>query len=344
MSTPNKNLQQADNKNKITQKNKSDFSETVKNVNFRKGSIPKVSIIILNWNGWQDTLECFESLEKISYSNYEVIVLDNNSANESAEKIKNWIAHKKSSVNYKLIINSRNAGFAGGNNPGIEYAVNNKSDYVLLLNNDTIVEPEFLDKLVKVGESDKNFGIIGPKIYYESDRSRIWFGGGYFSWLGGGRHAEFNKIDKNPHDDKIKEINFMTGCCFLIKREAIEKMGLMNEDFFLYYEDTEWSLRAEKNGYKIIYAPGAHIWHKVSRSVKPESNPAVHYYHIRNALLLSALHAPKKIRGFIYIWGIIKYIKQIIKIIFFPQEKEIAIMIMRGITDFYNGKFGAYKQ
>jgi hypothetical protein len=306
-------------------------------------SIPKVSIIILNWNGWQDTLECFDSLSKITYPNYDVVILDNNSTNESVEKITGWIANKRTAISYKFIINSQNTGFAGGNNPGIEYAVKNKSDYILLLNNDTIVDPGFLEKLVKVGESDKAIGIIGPKIYYETDKNRIWFGGGEFNWFSGGRHLDFDKLDDNPLDEATKEINFMTGCALLIKREVVEKIGLMNEDFFLYYEDTEWSLRAKENGYKIIYAPGSHIWHKVSRSVKPKTNPVVHYYHIRNALLLSKLHAPKTIIGFIYIWGISKYLKQIIKIIFFPAKKEIAKMIMLGVKDFYTGKFGAYK-
>jgi len=305
-------------------------------------SIPKVSIIILNWNGWQDTLECFDSLVKITYPNYDVVVIDNDSTNESVEKIKNWINNKKTAVNYKLLINDRNAGFAGGNNPGIEYAIKNKSDYALLLNNDTIVDPGFLEKLVKVGESSRKFGIIGPKIYYETDKNRIWFGGGDFSWLSGGRHMDYDKIDDKPQDEAIKEIKFMTGCCLLIKREVIEKIGLMDEDFFLYYEDTEWSLRARKFGYKIIYAPAAHIWHKISRSVKPKTNPIVHYYHIRNALLLSKLHAPKIILGFIYIWGAAKYLKQVIKMIFFPKKKEIAKMIMLGVKDFYAGNFGIY--
>lgn len=306
-------------------------------------SNPKVSIIILNWNGWQDTLECLDSLAKITYPNYEVIIIDNNSTNDSVEKIKNWMKDKKSAVDHKLIINNHNAGFAGGNNPGIEYAVKNKSDYILLLNNDTVVNPKFLEKLVKAGESDKNFGIVGPKIYYETDKKRIWFGGGYFSWLSGGHHQEFNKIDDNSQDEAIKEIDFMTGCCFLIKREIIEKIGLMNKDFFLYYEDVEWSLRAGKYGYKIIYAPGSHIWHKVSRSVKPEINPLVYYYHIRNILLLSKLHAPKIIIYGIYAWSAVQYFKQIVKIVFFPEKNEISKMIMSGIRDFYAGKFGIYK-
>lgn len=306
-------------------------------------NLPRVSIVILNWNGWQDTLECFDSLSRITYPNYEIIILDNNSSNDSIEKINNWIANKKSSISYKLLINSQNLGFAGGNNPGIKYALRNKADYILLLNNDTIVDPGFLEKLVKVAENDESFGIVGPKIYYETDKNRIWFGGGHFTWFGGGRHLDFDKIDDKPSDETIKEINFMTGCCLLIKRETVEKIGLMDENFFLYYEDTEWSLRAKKYGYKVIYAPGSHIWHKVSRSVKPKTNPVVHYYHIRNALLLSKLHAPKIILFFIYIWGVSKYLKQIVKIVFFPAKKQIAEMIMQGVRDFYAGKFGIYK-
>ncbi len=309
-----------------------------------QNNLPKVSIIILNWNGWQDTLECLDSLKKITYPNYEVIIIDNSSTNESVEKLKAQSEKLKvEGKSYKFIENKENFGFAGGNNPGIKYAIENKADYVLLLNNDTIVDSGFLEKLVKAGESDRNFGIIGPKIYYETDKNRIWFGGGYFSWLGGGRHLEFDKIDNKPLDETIKEVDFITGCCLLIKREVIEKIGLMNESFFLYYEDTEWSLRARKYGYKVIYAPASRIWHKVSRSVKPKTNPAVHYYHIRNALLLSKLHASKIIIGFIYIWSFFKYFKQIVKIIFFPEKKEIAKMIMRGIKDFYSGKFGVYK-
>lgn len=305
--------------------------------------LSKVSIIILNWNGWQDTLECLDSLVKITYPNYKVIILDNNSTNESVEKIKNWIVNNKSVIDYKLLINNYNFGFAGGNNPCIKYAVENKSDYILLLNNDTVVDPGFLEKLVKAGESDKNFGIIGPKIYYEKDKKRIWFGGGYFDWLSGSRHLEFNKIDDKPSDETIKEINFMTGCCLLVRRETVEKIGLMNEDFFLYYEDVEWSIRAKKFGYKIIYAPSSHIWHKVSRSVKPKTNPAAHYYHIRNILLLSKLHAPKIMICGIYAWGAFQYFKQVIKIIFFPSKNEISKMIMSGVKDFYRGRFGERK-
>lgn len=306
-------------------------------------SKPKVSIILLNWNGWQDTLNCLDSLKKTTYPNYEVITVDNASSNESVEKIKAWLDANKPAAKNALIINSHNAGFAGGNNFGIKKAMESKPDYVLLLNNDTVVAPDFLEKLVNAAETDKKFGIVGAKMYFEAEKNRIWFGGGYFSWFGGGKHLEYDTIDKNPNDKELKETGYMTGCCFMIRREVLEKIGLMNEDFFLYYEDTEWSLRAKEHGYKIIYAPASHIWHKISRSTKPETNKKVFYYHIRNALLLSRLRAPLPILAGIYVWSVLCYGKQIFKILFFPDKKETAKMIMRGIEDFYKGKFGIYK-
>jgi GT2 family glycosyltransferase len=310
-----------------------------------QGKFPKVSIIILNWNGWQDTLECLDSLKKITYRNYEAIIVDNASKNDSVSQIKNYLAKNNPPAggnDLNFITLDSNLGFAGGNNAGVKRALKQKVDYILLLNNDTIVAPDFLDKLVEAGESDPKCGIAGPKIYFETDKNRIWFGGGYFSWFGGGRHLEYDVIDKNPDDRKTKEVDYMTGCCFLIKRAALEKIGLMNEDFFLYYEDTEWSLRAREQGYKIIYAPSSRIWHKVSRSTKPETNKKVFYYHIRNALLLSKLRAPAHILAGIYIWSVLCYFKQIIKKVFLPSKKETAEMIMRGIEDFYKGKFGIY--
>lgn len=304
----------------------------------------KVAIITVNWNGWQDTLECLDSLTKITYPNYETIVVDNGSTNDSVERLKTKKQElEKKNETFTLIENKENLGFAGGNNVAIKRALENSADYVLLLNNDTLVSPDFLDKLVETGESNAQYGVLGPKIYYATEKDRIWFGGGYFSWLGGGRHLEYEKIDSAHVEEETKETDYITGCSVLIKREVLEKIGLLNDDFFIYYEDTEYSLRARKNGWKVIYVPRAHIWHKISRSTKPETNANVFYYHIRNALLLSRLHAPVYILPGIYLWSVLCYSKQIIKPLFAPSKREIAKMIMRGIEDFYGGKFGIYK-
>ncbi|MEK7123621.1 MAG: glycosyltransferase family 2 protein, partial [Patescibacteria group bacterium] len=139
-----------------------------------------------------------------------------------------------------------------------------------------------------------------------------------------------------------EETGYMTGCAFLIKAKVIREIGLLCEDFFLYYEDTDWSLRAKKAGYKIMYVPAAKIYHKVSRTASVLGNPTIHYYHIRNALLLSKRQAPKIILAGIYIWSVSHYLKQIIKLAILPSKREISKMIMRGIEDFWKGKFGKY--
>lgn len=308
---------------------------------------PSVAIIIVNWNGAQDSIDCVESLRKIGYQNYKIFLIDNGSKEESVIELRRYVEVQppekvEPQGKIKLIETSQNLGFAGGNNIGIKDALAENFDYILLLNNDTTVEPDFLDGLVKVAQSDEKIGIVGPKIYYYNEPNRIWFGGGKFTWLGGGRHLQYEEIDRNPDEKKTKETDYMTGCALLIKSEVVQKIGLLEESFFMYYEDTDWSLRARKAGYKILYVSSAKIYHKVSRSASKLGNPVIHYYHIRNALLLSKRQAPKIILVGIYIWSGFHYFKQIIKIAILPSTRDISRMIMRGIEDFYRGKFGKY--
>jgi hypothetical protein len=219
---------------------------------------PKVFIIILNWNNWSDTLECLKSFQNNDYPNYQVVIIDNGSDEKPTPP---------SDPQVKLIYNQENLGFAGGNNVGIRYALEKGADYVLLLNNDTIVSQDFLSKLVKVAESDKKFGLLGPKIYFADEPQKIWFAGGEVNWLyNKGVMRGYDEIDKGQYDlPQIQETGYITGCCLLIKKEAIEKIGLMPEDYFLYYEDTDWSLKAQRAGYDCIFVPAARIWHKVQR-------------------------------------------------------------------------------
>ncbi len=307
-------------------------------------STPKVSIIILNWNGWQDTLECLDSLAKIDYPNYEVIAVDNGSKNDSVSRIKNYF-DKNKIHNYRFIILDSNLGFSGGNNVGIKYALKNGADYILLLNNDTLVEPDFLSELVKIGESDKKIGLIGPKIYfYLSDKPpRVWFAGGKINWLKTrGSHLNYNQIDEEYKilgSRSHQKTDYLTGCCLLIKREVIEKIGVLSEDYFLYYEDTDYCLRAQESGWQCAYAPGARIWHKISQSSK-ELSPAYIYYHTRNGLMLAKKHNSFGKIILVYLFGLYLALKQIIKYIFMPQKRQWAKMVLLGIFDFYKGKTG----
>ena len=305
----------------------------------QKNKMPSVAIILISWNNETDTIDCLRSLEKITYPNYKIFVIDNGSNEESVSKLRPFNIGR-----VELIENGQNLGFSGGNNVGIKKALKENFDYVLLLNNDTTVEPNFLEELIKVGESDEKIGVVGPKIYYHGDRTRIWYGGGDFTWLGGGRHLQYNEIDRAPNETEPRKTKYMTGCAFLIKSEIIKKVNLMSEEFFLYYEDTDWSLSVRKAGYKVMYAPASKIYHKVSRTTSKLGSPMIHYYHIRNALLLSKRQAPKIILVGIYIWSAVHYLKQIIKLIILPSKRETSKMIMKGIEDFWNNKFGQYQE
>jgi len=276
--------------------------------------MPKVFIIILHYQNWQDTNECLKSLEKLDYPNFEKIVIDNDKDNR---------------------------GFAGGNNIGIKQAMEKGADYVLLLNNDTnIDQPDFLKKLVEAGEKNENAGILGPLIYeYGTDLSRrqagkIHFAGGKINRLyTKGIHVTCN----TKH--VTEETDYITGACILIKRKVIEKIGLMSEEYFLYCEDVDWCLKARKAGFLCLVVPEARISHKVSQNAKIESFSYI-YYHTRNGLLLAKRNAPYFIKILAYLNSFLVYGKQVIKLIIFPQKQVWAKAIMRGIRDFYRGKLG----
>jgi len=292
--------------------------------------LSKVFIIIVNWNGRLDTLECIESIKNNDYLNYEVVIIDNGS------KEKFQVTDSK----IKVIYNKKNLGFSGGNNVGIKYALKNKADYVLFLNNDTIVSNNFLSKMVEIAEKDNKIGIIGPKIYFPNSK-KIWFAGGKINWLyNKGTMIGYDEIDNGQYDKpKIQETDYITGCCALIKKEVLEKIGLMPEEYFLYYEDTDWSLKAQKQGYKCVFTPEAIIWHKGSKSSIAES-PSYIYYHIRNGLIMANKYAPWYIKPFIHIDASWRIKKQILKYIFMPKKRIWVKYILLGIKDFYFNKKG----
>jgi len=298
--------------------------------------IPLVHIIVLTWNEYNDTVECLESLQKINYSNYKIVLVDNGSQDGSIQKLRERFGNIE---NIKIIANEENLGFAGGNNVGMEYATRKGADYVLLINNDTIVDPGFLAELVKAGEENKRAGILGSKIYYESEPKRIWFAGGEVNWLlTKGTHIGYDKIDEGQYD-KIKKCDYLTGCCLLIKKEVIKKIGVLADDYFLYYEDTDFCLRAKKAGYDCLYIPASKIWHKISRSTQPGSSSYI-YYHTRNGLTMAKRNGSLLIKFFIYLNCLFLFLKQIVKYIFMPAKKKWAVAVLKGERDFLLGRMG----
>lgn len=299
----------------------------------------KVTIIIVNYNGTNDTLACLDSLRALDYPACDIVLVDN--ASQDTQELVDDVGFSFPKV--KIITVPQNRGFAGGNNVGIEYALAHQSDYVLLLNNDTTVAPDFLTKLVEAAESNERIGIAGPKIYFHAEPTRIWYAGGEFSWLSGGHHLRYGEIDGQPQDVRVTPTTYMTGCAFLIKAEVIRRIKMMPQEYFMYFEDIDWSLSAKKAGYDIVVAEGAHIWHKISQSAQKMGEPLLHYYHIRNALLLAKRHAPPLVLAGMYLWSGYFFMKQWVKIAFLPSRRPIARMIIRGIIDFYQSKFGQYK-
>lgn len=217
-----------------------------------------VAIIILNWNGKEDTLECLESVFRLDYPNFEVIVVDNGSSDGSVEAVRD--AYPQAT----LIENGANLGFSGGNNVGIRYALERGAEYVWLLNNDTTVEPDSLRSLVACAEAHPKVGMLSPVIYYYDEPEAVWFAGGVIDWRTGRTNhlcvpGAFSAADS--------EERYICGCAILIKRKTIERIGVLDERFSpAFYEDTDWSVRCVEKGFQLAIAKDAKIFHKGSVS------------------------------------------------------------------------------
>lgn len=228
------------------------------------------------------TAECLDSLGRIDYPNYQILVVDNGSTDGSQELIKN----KFPSV--ILMENESNLGFVEGNNRGINYAIENKADYIFLVNDDVVVSPSVLSTLVDIAENDRKVGILGPMIYHYDEPNRIQSAGGKIHW-GKGRasHQGWDEIDYRQYNGN-RDVDFLFGCAFLIKRSVIKKIGLMDPAFFMYFEEADWCFRAKKAGYKVVCVADSKVWH---HNVNRENSPVFVYYFTRNNLLFMKKNA-----------------------------------------------------
>ena len=246
---------------------------------------PQVSMIILTWNQRDLTLDCLASIFALDYplKQLEVVVVDNGSSDGTARAI------RESYPAVTVVENGENLGFAEGNNVGIRCALQGNAEYVMLLNNDTVVDPQMLSCLLAVMETESGVGIVGPKMLYYDQPNVIWCAGNQINWHTGRTnrlHAE--RVD-NGLDGSPQEVDFITACGACFRRKVIEQIGLLDSRFFIYYEETDWCHRARKAGWRILLVPSARLWHRVSAAMGTKT-PATEYYMSRNVLLFLAKH------------------------------------------------------
>ncbi len=292
---------------------------------------PNVHIVLLNWNGYDLTRECILSLSNIKYTNYQIVVVDNGSDDDSYVKLSNEFEK-----DVKFISNEENLGFAKGNNVGIKYAVENNADYVLILNNDTVVDNLFLNKMIDLAESDTKIGILGSKIYYFSDTDIIWFSGGRFNKFKGGMSVDGMGVKDNERYNEVVDVDYITGCSLLIKSEVLEKIGFFDEEYFNYAEDADFCLRAKRSGYSVVFVPSSKVWHKVARSMKGNFSPFYLYFQSKNRLLLIKKNFSKNYLIYSLFVHIFCYIPSKLLLIFLKNEKKLksSFSLFLGTYDF----------
>ncbi len=304
-----------------------------------------VSIILLNYNSSNETIECIQSLDKISTEEITVslIVVDNNSEKIQVEKLESFLTKYKggSALRIEYISNKKNLGYTGGNNSGIKLALETGSDFIMVLNNDTVVKPDFLKPLIEQLERDSTVGVVVPKIYFapghefhtkkysDSDKGKvIWYAGGQIDWSNAiGHHRGVDEVDDNKMYSQVVETEYATGACMMLKSSTIKVQGMFDEKFFLYYEDSDLSMRIKNSGLKILFVPQSVIWHKNAGSTGGSGSNLQDYFISRNRMLFGMRYAPIRTK--------MALVRESFRILMTGRKWQ-----KRGIKDFYLRKFG----
>ncbi len=218
---------------------------------------PSVAVIMLNWNGCADTIECIESLKKITYPNFFIVIVDNASSGNDVQQLKD-----KYGSYVDILAQDRNWGFPEGCNIGMRHAMQKGADYLLLLNNDTIVAPEFMTELVKTAESDEKVGVVGSKVYYYYYPNRIQYLGGRINWILGINGTYIKDEEDHGQYDKPLAQDYVPATSCIFKRSVAEKIGYLDPFYFWAIEEFDYCTRAIRAGFKVIYQPKSKIWHK----------------------------------------------------------------------------------
>jgi GT2 family glycosyltransferase len=297
----------------------------------RKDVTP-VTVVILNTNRREDTLECLESLSTSTYPNLSVMVLDNASSDGSVEAIKLHFP------DVQIVPLTDNKGYAGNNNVGVELAIQQGAGWIYVLNEDTLQAPDCIELLVEAGEAHPKTGIVGPMVYHHDEPNTIQSAGGIMDKHWRTWHAGQNQEDQGQFSE-VRPVEWISGCGLMIRRETVNEIGLIDERFFYYQEEIEWCLRARSAGWEILHIPQAKLWHKgVQREYNPPAN--VTYYKIRNGFLLAKKHrAPLHVQA--YAWT--DTLRTLAAWTLNPRwrsKRDHRDAMLHGIRDFWANKWG----
>ena len=291
-----------------------------------------VCTVILNWNGLADTVACIRSCQRLTYRHMTLLVVDNGSTDGSPAGLRALFP------DLRIIETGANLGFAGGCNVGIRAAIEEGAEFIWLLNNDTTVDPAALGELVAAVRSRPKAGIAGSKILYSARPDVLWFAGGNVSarW-GYVRHRGQDEPDVGQHDG-IEACEFITGCSLLIRSGVVTEIGPMREDYFLYWEDVDWNVRAAAAGWESLFVPTSRVWHAVSGSSKDAAgrvNTMPCRYEMRNRVLFHARHRPWRL-GMVLAGGVRYAWRQFVQ----KGEPRLGMAAIRGMIDGLLGRTG----
>jgi GT2 family glycosyltransferase len=291
---------------------------------------PLVVAIVLNWNNLSDTLECVESLRRSDYSNLLVWVVDNNSDEDPTLELKSKYP------DVRVLRTTRNLGYAGGNNTGVRTAIDCGAAYILLLNNDAVVAPDCVRRLVAAAQANRQIGMATPTVFHYDRRNEVYWDGGFVDWRSGDVRHDSSSL---PVEGGIIRSEWLNGCSLLVRVSAIRDIGLLDERYFLYFEDADWSVRAARRGWTNAVVSEARAWHKVNVSTGGFANPVMRFYFFRNRYLFSATHClfPGRLRWkFRYFWGMwCAYVRE-------RHERENRRVFLSVLASLLSGSTGAY--
>lgn len=248
---------------------------------FKSSISPSVAVVVLNWNGGQITLDCLASVERLDYPRRSLIVVDNNSTDGSPERIRSCFPE------VELITHTQNLGLSEGYNSGLRWSLERGHDYTLLLNNDVVLAPDALRLLVGEAERRPEAGMFSPKIYLgEPPSDRLYWTGGWLTLNPFGAPTRgYRRRDQGQYDE-VCEIQLAANTAVLVRCEMVRDVGLLDPAYFYMCEDFDWSLRARQSGHKVLYVPGARVWHLECATIGFLS-PRMVYYYLRNMMLLA---------------------------------------------------------